>query len=107
MNFAAFGAQVANTPEGAAMMDQHFDPVVLRLIGILKQAMPGTPDEDIFWGYHFVTGALMLTLARTGRIDRLSGGICKSDDFPAVKARMARFMAGGFLAFCEGRAADI
>jgi AcrR family transcriptional regulator len=106
MNFAAFGAQVANTPEGAAMMDRHFDPVVLRLIGILKEAMPGTPDEDIFWGYHFVTGALMLTLGRTGRIDRLSGGICKSDDFPAVKARMAKFMAGGFLAFCEARVAD-
>jgi AcrR family transcriptional regulator len=107
MNFAAFGAQVANTPEGAAMMDRHFDPVVLRLIGILKEAMPGTPDEDIFWGYHFVTGALMLTLGRTGRIDRLSGGLCKSDDFPAVKARMAKFMAGGFLAFCEARAAKI
>jgi AcrR family transcriptional regulator len=105
MNFAAFGAQVANTPEGAAMMDRHFDPVVLRLIGILKQALPDTRDEDIFWGYHFVTGALMLTLGRTGRIDRLSGGICKSDDFPAVKARMAKFMAGGFLAFCDERAA--
>lgn len=105
MNFAAFGAQVANTPEGAAMLDRHFDPVVLRLIGILKQALPDIPDEDIFWGYHFVTGALMLTLGRTGRIDRLSGGLCRSDDFPAVKARMARFMAGGFLAFCEDRAA--
>jgi hypothetical protein len=52
----------------------------------------------VFWGYHFVTGALMNTLARTGRIDRLSGGTCHSDDFPAVKRRMARFMAAGFLA---------
>ena len=58
----------------------------------------GYSDEDIFWGYHFVTGALMNTLARTGRIDRLSGGVCHSDDFPAVKKRMAKFMAAGFLA---------
>jgi hypothetical protein len=28
----------------------------------------------VFWGYHFVSGALMLTLARTGRIDKLSAG---------------------------------
>jgi hypothetical protein len=46
---------------------------------------------------HFVTGALMSTLARTGRIDRLSGGVCHSDDFPAVKKRIAKFMAAGFL----------
>ena len=101
-NYAKLGAQVANTPEwGANLMDQHFDPVVLKLIGLLRKALPNCAPEDIFWGYHFVTGALMLTLARTGRIDKLSGGRCKSDDFEAVKDRMATFMAAGFLEICE------
>ena len=100
-NYAKLGAQVANTPEwGADLMDEHFDPVVLRLIGILQRAMPGCAEEDVFWGYHFVTGALMLTLARTGRIDKLSGGKCRSDDFVAVKSRMARFMASGLKTIC-------
>lgn len=98
MNYAAFCARISNTPEGAALMDVHFDPVVLRLVSILKRALPHYSDEDIFWGYHFVTGALMNTLARTGRIDRLSGGVCHSDDFPAIKKRIAKFMAAGFLA---------
>jgi AcrR family transcriptional regulator len=106
-NYAALGAQISNTPEwGAAVMDDHFDPVVLRLIGILKQALPDCPEEDIFWGYHFVTGAFMLTVARTGRIDRLSGGLCKSDDFPAIKKRMASFMAAGFIHVCKERAEE-
>lgn len=101
-NYAALGAQVANTPEwGAELMDEHFDPVVLRLIALLKKALPDCAEEDIFWGYHFVTGALMLTLARTGRIDKLSHGLCKSDDFVAVKERMASFMAAGFLNICK------
>lgn len=101
-NYGALGAQIANTPKwGAEMMDEHFDPVVLRLIGILREALPGCSDEDIFWGYHFVTGALMLTLARTGRIDKLSGGICRSEDFAAVKQRLSTFMAAGFLAICR------
>jgi AcrR family transcriptional regulator len=103
-NYGALSAQVANTPEwGAAMMDQHFDPVVLRLIGLLKRALPDCAEEDIFWGYHFVTGALMLTLARTGRIDKLSGGKCRSDDYAAVKDRMATFMTAGFLAICKSQ----
>jgi hypothetical protein len=52
--------------------------------------------EDIFWGYHFVTGSFMHSLSRSGRLDRLSGGLCKSGDLAAVKARMADFMAAGF-----------
>jgi AcrR family transcriptional regulator len=101
-NYGALGAQVANTPEwGAEIMHAQFDPVVLRLIDLLKKALPDRDEQDIFWGYHFVTGALMLTLARTGRIDMLSGGLCKSEDFEAVKERMATFMAAGFHAICQ------
>ncbi len=69
----------------------------------MKRALPDCSDTDIFWGYHFVSGALLLTLARTGRIDNLSGGLCKSEDFLAVKERMATFMAAGFLAVCKQR----
>jgi AcrR family transcriptional regulator len=102
-NYGVLGAQVSNTTYGAELMDFHFDPVVLRLIEVLKKALPDCAEEDIFWGYHFVTGALMLTLARTGRINRLSGGLCDSDDFEAIKARMAAFMAAGFLTICKPR----
>ena len=100
-NYGALGAQVSNTPYGAELFDFHFDPVVLKLISLLKKALPDCAEVDIFWGYHFVTGALMLTLARTGRINRLSGGLCDSDDFEAVKARMASFMAAGFERICR------
>jgi AcrR family transcriptional regulator len=103
-NYGALGAQVANTPEwGAELMDRQFDPVVLRLVDLLKRALPGCREDDVFWGYHFVSGALMLTLARTGRIDKLSAGRCRSEDFAAVKARMASFMAAGFTAICQRR----
>ena len=102
-NYGKLGAQAANMPDGAALMDEHFDKVVLKLVGLLKKAMPDCPEEDIFWGYHFVSGGLMLTLARSGRLDRLSGGLCKSDDFDAAKDRMASFMAGGFIELCQRR----
>ncbi len=102
-NYGRLGAQAANMPDGAALMDEHFDRVVLKLIGLLKRALPDCTEEDIFWGYHFVSGGLMLTLARSGRLDRLSGGLCSSDDFEAAKNRMATFMAGGFIETCRAR----
>lgn len=101
-NYAALAAQVANTPQwGSELLNRLMDPVVIRLIALLKKAMPEMSDEDIFWGYHFVSGALITTLARTGRIDVLSGGLCHSEDFAAIKRRMATFMAGGFRAIYE------
>ena len=101
-NYGTLASQVANTPEwGAKLMDKSFDPVVLRLVEIINKALPEAKKVDVFWGYHFVSGALLLTLARTGRIDKLSDGLCQSDDFGAVKARMATFMAAGFRAICE------
>jgi AcrR family transcriptional regulator len=103
-NYGTLGAQVSVTPDwGAKMFDVHFDGVVLKLIGLLRTALPGCSEEDIFWGYHFTTGALVLTLARTGRIDTLSNGICKSDDLDAVKERMASFLAAGFAHICRER----
>jgi AcrR family transcriptional regulator len=106
-NYGQLSAQVSNTPKwGAKLMDENFDPVVLKLISLLRKALPNCAEEDVFWGYHFVSGALMLTLARTGRIDKLSKGLCKSDDYAAVKERMASFMAAGFHHICEERRKD-
>lgn len=106
-NYAALGSHVAMTPKwGAQLFDTHFDPVVLKLISLLKKALPDCPEEDIFWGYHFTSGALVLSLARTGRIDELSAGLCKSEDFSAIKKRMARFLALGFEGICRDRAEE-
>lgn len=101
MNYAAFAARVGYTPEGIELMKVHFDRVIFKFINILKRALPHYSDEDIFWGFHFITGALMNTLANTKRIDYLSGGVCRSDDFTAIKKRLAKFMAAGFLALKE------
>ena len=42
---------------------------------------------------------------RTGRIDRLSGNLCKSEDFEAARERFVTFMAGGFDALYKRRKA--
>jgi AcrR family transcriptional regulator len=101
MNYAGFVASVSNTPEGAQLMDLHFDPVVLRLISILKRAMPDVSEEKVFWGYYFITGALLHALGRTGRIDKLSGGLCRSEDVESITRYMAPFMAGGLEAIAK------
>ncbi|MEP7312241.1 MAG: TetR/AcrR family transcriptional regulator [Pseudomonadota bacterium] len=101
-NYFALMAQVNNTPEwGGETMTHHFDPVVHRLIEVVRRALPGASEQDLYWSYQFLSGALTLTLSRTGRIDRLSGGICRSGDFSAIHERMVPFIADGFRALCR------
>lgn len=105
----AFGkiAAQANSAAGwgAEKMTKYFNPVVLALIDLLKKAMPGCDEETIFWGYHFVSGAMTHNMARTGRLDDLSNGRCSSGDFVSIRQYMATFMAAGFHAICQAAAA--
>lgn len=101
-SYFALVAQVNNSPEwGPVLMTQYFDPLVERLIAALREALPDCPLREIYWGYQFLTGALTITFAETGRIDKLSGGLCKSSDLDSVHERLPPFIAAGFKAICD------
>ena len=78
----------------------YFDPLVHRLITVVKRALPDTREEELFWCFHFLTGALTLALSRTGRLDRVSGGLCRSDDLASIEPRMVEYCAAGFRSVC-------
>lgn len=106
-NFGRIFAQVNNAPGyGAEKMDTYFDPLVLRLIELLQKAEPDADPRDLFWCFQFTSGAYTLVLSRTGRIDRLSDGMCASEDFEAVRERFVTFMAAGFEAIYRSRKAQ-
>ncbi len=78
----------------------YFDPLVHRLITVVKRALPDTREEELYWCFHFLTGALTLALSRTGRLDRVSGGLCRSDDLASIEPRMVEYCAAGFRSVC-------
>ena len=101
-NYLALLAYVMTSPIWSeALMPDTFDLRVVEFIEALKTALPDATDEDIHWCYQNVSGALALTLAQTGRIDRLSGGKCISTDFDAAYDHMIPFIAAGFRAVCN------
>ena len=101
-SYFALVAYVNNSPEfGPVMMTRHFDPLVDRFIAVLREALPDCPPSEIYWGYQFLTGALTLTFAETGRIDKLSGGLCRSSDLDSVQQRLVPYVAAGFRALSE------
>lgn len=101
--FALVGLVNSTTAWGGEVMTRYFDPVIHRLIDIIQRALPDATKEDLYWSYNFLSGSLTLSLAETGRIDRLSEGLCRSDDIPALEPRMIAYAAAGFRRVCEPR----
>ncbi|GAA6136936.1 TetR/AcrR family transcriptional regulator [Arenicella sp. 4NH20-0111] len=100
-NYLALIAYVNNSPVwGEKMMSSLFDELVQEYIEALKKALPNAKDEDIYWCYQNLSGALTLTFAQTGRIDKLSKGKCRSDDFHTAYDNMIPFIAAGFNKVC-------
>jgi AcrR family transcriptional regulator len=103
-NYFALLALVNSSPGwGAVTMTSHFDVVVRRFIGLLERVLPDAGIDDLYYSYHFLTGALTLTLSDTGRLDQLSNGSACSSDMDAIAPRMIAWCAAGFRAVCKSR----
>ncbi|MFN3233091.1 MAG: TetR/AcrR family transcriptional regulator [Alphaproteobacteria bacterium] len=101
-DYFALIAQVNNSHDwGGEAMTRYFDPVVRQFVAALQQALPDSAPENIYWSYHFLSGALTLSFAETGRIDNLSAGLCESTDHDALYPRMVKYCAAGFRALCK------
>lgn len=100
-HYFALVAYVNNSPEfGRDVMSQYFNPLVARFIEALRGALPNASNEALYWGYHYLSGALTLTMADTGRLDTLSDGAARSTDVKTGYAHMIPFIAAGFRAIC-------
>jgi AcrR family transcriptional regulator len=99
-SYFAIIAQINNHPElGGVIMTQYFDPLAKKFIAAIQATMPDSQPEDLYWCYHFLSGALTLTFSGTERISNLSGGVCQSSDLDAVHERLVPFITAGFEAF--------
>lgn len=103
-HYSALVAQTnANPTFGGETMARYYDPAIRRLIELIKRVLPDAREVDLYWAYHNLSGALTLTLGETGRLDRLSGGLCRSGDLETAGDYMVRFAAAGFRAVCGPR----
>lgn len=100
-NYLALLAYVMISPVWSkTLMKKVFDKRVGEFIAALKIVLPNAEEVKLHWCYHYVSGALALTLAQTGRIDKLSNGKCHSTDFDAAYEHMIPFIAAGFREVC-------
>lgn len=96
----------SSTEWGNELMTEYFNPFVQRFIAALRTVLPDADIDALHWGYQFMSGALTLTFADTGRMDKLSDGAASSADVGGGYDYMIPFIAAGFRRICKPTEAD-
>jgi AcrR family transcriptional regulator len=106
MNYASLIARMNATNDSQKLVPKldPFERNVHRLVGLLRRVEPSCSNADAYWFYHLLSGAITLSLARTGRIDVLSDGLCDGNDFEAILDRMVRVFGRGFTGLSKAQA---
>lgn len=76
---------------------EFFDPVAYKVTEALHKALPDRTVEEIHWGYQAMLGAMVYTMADTGRISRLSGGRCDPEDEMTTATHLVALMKAALL----------
>ena len=86
-------------PEFTAFIVTWFDPVAKRFVDAVLRAMPSLSREAAFWRYTFALGAIMQVLTdadpRVRRLERMSEGLCDTDD-RVIATQLVSFIAAGW-----------
>ncbi|SFL53012.1 TetR/AcrR family transcriptional regulator [Rugamonas rubra] len=104
--FGTLVAQIGTLPAwggGGDILRDYFDPVIRVFLPMLRRLATGVGEEDLYWYYHLLSGALSMSLAQTGLIDRFSGGLCKSTDMRSIGKHLIGVYTAGFNALPRKR----
>jgi AcrR family transcriptional regulator len=97
-NYNRLLCRLSMMPKYLPLISGSLDATALHFINALRTALPKAPAKSVYWGYMFLLGAMVQVMAGTGRVERLSHGLCRSDDIDAVIKEMVPFIAGGLRA---------
>ena len=97
------GRLQSSTGEHAQALRDVFRGVQERFFPAFHRALPHLSQEDLFWRFHFLIGAMCSFLADPVRIQLLSGGVCDTEEAEPALAHLLAFASGGLRGASVGR----
>ena len=97
-HYGSLISQLDVLPKFVSQASDVLDPTALHFINALRLALPDTPERSIYWGYMFLLGSMVQVISATGRIERLTRGLCRSDDIDGALRELVPFVSGGLRA---------
>lgn len=77
---------------------EEYAAVIARFKAALIKALPGVPEEEILWRFHFMLGAMSYAIVGTDALHIVAEDALDDGDAEALYARLMSFMIGGLRA---------
>jgi AcrR family transcriptional regulator len=97
-HYASLVSQLDVFPQFTGLAGDVLDPTALHFINALRLALPKARPQAVYWGYMFLIVTMVQVMSATGRIERLSGGLCRSDDIKGALRELVPFVSAGLKA---------
>ena len=102
-----FGRMFADPAMGPKMLFRaEMAGTIKILTGAFRRALPGCPEEEIWWGVNFVMGSMSHSLVSGPFIEVLSGGLCNPNEGERLLERILSFAAAGMSALAADASPD-
>jgi hypothetical protein len=82
----------------SGFLAEEYAAVTARFKAALIKALPGVPEAEILWRFHFMLGAMSYAISGTDALHIVSKGAIDDGDSEALYARLMSFMLGGLRA---------
>jgi AcrR family transcriptional regulator len=104
-NFARLLARETVDPDESqrGIIAEYLDPTARMFLAALQRALPTALKSDVALGYQFLIGALVLILADSGRLARISDGAASGDDIASARDALVHYAAAGLSAIVSDR----
>ncbi|MBA4150659.1 MAG: TetR/AcrR family transcriptional regulator [Verrucomicrobia bacterium] len=94
-----FGRTIAEPSEQLQkLMHGQFGDVIRRFTAAFRCALPGLPEDVLYWRIQFVIGAMAHIMCDPTGLKTMSGGLCDPNDTEKAISEMVTFLATGMRA---------
>ncbi|MGH8436103.1 MAG: TetR/AcrR family transcriptional regulator [Pseudomonas sp.] len=100
-NYALLVARLANSPDWAKVISDHYDAVARQYVAEFRRALPTVREEDVYHAFSFMVGSMLALGAEPRRVENLSFGKYKSDKLERGYDILLPFLVGGFEALTK------
>jgi AcrR family transcriptional regulator len=100
VNYAQLRARLSTKHEAAVrkLLGEIFDQSSKAFLEVFRECLPGLPETDLFYRFHFLLGTMVYAMANPGRIQDLSLGGANPFDLDEVLSHLVPFVEAGFRA---------
>jgi len=98
---AYFGilARLGQSDRWLDLLHRHFDATALLYLDALSRALPRADPAAVARAFTMTLQVMLATVARHGRVDRLSGGTVRAQDLAGAYAVLLQYAAAGIDSF--------